>query len=158
MPIEIEHKYLVVEDKWISVKPAKSMHIRQGYLQSEANHTVRIRTTGNQGYITVKGLTTGSSRPEFEYEIPYQDAIEMLNLFCISVIEKTRHYVSVSGNTWEVDVFEGNNTGLIIAEIELLSEEQYYVLPPWVGLNVSDDFRYANVNLAANPFSTWPCI
>jgi len=157
MAIEIEHKYLVEKDKWRSVKPAKSVHIRQGYLQSEANHTRRIRTAGKQGYITVKGLTKGSSRPEFEYEIPYADALEMLNLFCISVIEKTRHYVSVADNTWEVDEFEGDNTGLIIAEIELLNEDQYYVLPPWAGLNVTDDFRYANVNLAANPFGTWPC-
>jgi CYTH domain-containing protein len=104
----------------------------------------------------VKGSSRGNARPEFEYEIPLEDALQMLQLFCSSVIEKTRHYVNVTNNIWEVDVFEGANTGLIVTEIELQSDDETYTVPPWAGLNVSSDHRYANVQLAATPYSSWP--
>jgi CYTH domain-containing protein len=114
-----------------------------------------VRTKGQVGYITIKGKTIGASRPEFEYEIPLADANQLIAKFCSNVIEKTRHYVFSKNNTWEVDVFDGLNQGLIVAEIELNSEEELYQKPDWVTKNVTDDTKYANSNLCIKPFSTW---
>ncbi|MNQ93266.1 CYTH domain protein [compost metagenome] len=129
--------------------------IRQGYLQTDPNKTIRVRTKGNQGYLTIKGKAVGASRLEFEYEIPVDEANELLDKFCSNLIDKTRYDVVHEGKTWEVDVFSGLNEGLIVAEIELTSEEETYTLPVWVGENVTSDMRYANSNLAVTPFSNW---
>ncbi|MBA3971194.1 MAG: CYTH domain-containing protein [Bacteroidetes bacterium] len=155
MPIEIEHKYLVKQDLWKAIVPEKSIEIKQAYLLTDPKKTIRIRTKGNQGYITIKGKSIGASRPEFEYEIPFDDACEMITKFSISLIEKTRHYVNFGNKLWEVDEFKGPNIGLIVAEIELANENEGYTIPEWVDKNVTDDQRYANSNLSLKPYGTW---
>jgi CYTH domain-containing protein len=155
MAIETEFKFLVHKDLWNQVIPNKSLEIRQGYLYSDESKTIRVRTKGAKGYLTIKGKTSGASRPEYEYEIPYDEAIELLNLFCSEQIEKTRHEVLFAGNKWEVDVFQGANEGLIVAELEVESETDAFEKPSWIGENVTDDSRYANANLIKNPFVNW---
>ena len=155
MATEIEHKYLVIKDIWKKIIPNKSVEIRQAYLLTDPEKTIRVRTKGNSGFITIKGKSNGSSRLEFEYEIPIEDAIELINKFCSNLIEKTRHIVIHDNNTWEVDEFKGLNAGLIVAEIELASEDEKYSIPNWIDKNVTEDIRYANSNLSINPFMTW---
>lgn len=155
MIIEIEHKYLVHHELWKQIVPGKTVPIRQAYLSKDPEKTVRIRVAGEKGFITIKGKSVGASRPEYEYEIPLEEANELIDKFCNNLIEKTRHYVLHENKTWEVDVFEGLNAGLIVAEIELLSEDEVYEKPHWVDRDVTTDKRYANSNLTVNPFSTW---
>lgn len=155
MATEIEHKYLVNLDIWKSIIPKISFEIRQAYLQTDPEKTIRIRTKGKHGFITIKGKNVGASRLEFEYEIPIADANELINKFCSNLIEKTRHIVTHEGNDWEVDEFKGLNDGLIVAEIELTDESEKYSIPNWVGKNVTDDLRYANSNLTIKPFKSW---
>jgi CYTH domain-containing protein len=155
MTVETEHKYLVNKELWKPEIPELSLKVKQAYIYSDAEKTIRVRQMGSMGYITIKGKTTGASRPEFEYEIPLSDALEMIEQFCSNAIEKTRHYISYLGYTWEVDEFEGLNKGLIIAEIELSNENESYELPQWVGENVTADHCYANSNLSVHPFTKW---
>ncbi|MCJ0742382.1 CYTH domain-containing protein [Pedobacter montanisoli] len=155
MAIEIEHKYLVNLDIWKNIIPDKSVEIRQAYLQTDPEKTIRIRTKDKSGFITIKGKTVGASRLEFEYEIPIADANELINAFCSNLIEKTRHIVTHDSNIWEVDEFKGLNEGLIVAEIELTSEDEKYSIPNWLDKNVTDDPRYTNSNLTIKPFKAW---
>lgn len=155
MGVEIEHKYLVDESEWLRVSASDKVQIRQGYLQTDPEKTIRVRTKGNQAFITIKGKAEGASRLEFEYEIPLTDANELLNKFCSNLVEKVRHQVIHAGKIWEVDVFTGLNAGLIVAEIELQGEDESYAIPNWVTKNVTSDHRYANSNLAVAPFSKW---
>lgn len=155
MPTETEHKYLVNHELWRQVVPNKSICVKQAYLLTDPNKTVRIRTMDNCGFITIKGKTVGASRPEFEYEIPIDEANELIDSFCTDLIQKTRHYINYENQTWEVDVFEGQNLGLIVAEIELDDENEHYLKPNWITENVTDDRRYANSNLSLKPFLTW---
>ncbi|MBS1634930.1 MAG: CYTH domain-containing protein [Bacteroidetes bacterium] len=155
MAIEIEHKYLVDMNLWKLVKPEKSVDIKQAYLLTDPDKTIRVRTKGAQGYITIKGRAVASSRPEFEYEIPLEDAHELIRYFCTNLVEKTRHLVTFEGKTWEVDEFHGANNGLMVAEIELNAEDEVYAKPAWVGNNVTADSRYANSQLAVKPFMSW---
>ena len=155
MAIEIEHKYLVKHDLWNKVIPQRSVKIIQGYLSSDPNKSVRVRSLDQKGFITVKGIATGAKRLEFEYEIPFNEALELLSGFCDRLISKTRHYVLCESMTWEVDVFDDANEGLIIAEIELASEDEVYSKPDWIDLEVTHDYRYSNSNLVHNPYSTW---
>ena len=155
MPTEIEHKYLVIKDIWEKVIPDKSVEIKQAYLLTDPEKTIRIRTKGNAGFITIKGKSSGASRLEFEYEIPIEDANDLINKFCSNLIEKTRHIVINDNNTWEVDEFKGLNAGLIVAEIELNSEDENYLIPDWIDKNVTEELKYANSNLSIKPFSTW---
>lgn len=155
MPTETEHKYLVDKKLWKQIKSDNRVVIRQGYLSTDPDKTIRVRTSGEKGFITIKGKTVGATRPEFEYEIPLSEANQLINDFCKNIVEKTRHYVNYENKTWEVDVFEGLNSGLIVAEIELESEDELYARPDWVGLNVTTDNRYANSNLSVKPYSTW---
>lgn len=155
MPIEIEHKYLIKPELWKKISPEKSIEIRQGYLLTDPEKTIRVRTKGNKGYLTIKGKPTGASRLEYEYEIPISEANELINKFCSNVIEKIRHIVVYETKTWEVDEFKGLNEGLIVTEIELASEDEHYSLPDWVDKNVTDDTRYANSNLSIKPFTSW---
>lgn len=152
MPLEIERKYLVVGDGWKTVEP---IELRQGYLNSDKSRTVRVRVTNEDAYLTIKGITTGISRPEFEYSIPLEDAEQLLLLCSDSIIEKRRYVLPIGGLVWEVDEFFGSNAGLLIAEVELESENQPVTLPDWVGQEVSADARYYNSALAKTPFSTW---
>lgn len=155
MIIEIEHKYLVKHELWKQIVPGKSVPIKQAYLSKDQSKTIRVRVAGEKGFITIKGKSVGASRPEYEYEIPLPEANELIEKFCSGVIEKTRHYVQHENKTWEVDVFDGLNKGLIVAEIELNSEDEIYSKPAWIDRDVTTDRRYANSNLIVNPFSTW---
>ncbi len=155
MVVEIEHKYLVKREQWEKIVPHKSLEIKQAYLLTDPDKTIRVRTKGEQGFLTIKGKTVNSSRLEFEYEIPIADANELISKFSSGVIIKIRHLVMENGHTWEVDEFKDLNEGLMVAEIELTSEEEKYALPSWIGENVTDDLKYANSNLSIHPFTKW---
>jgi adenylate cyclase len=154
MPTEIERKFLVKGDEWRSL--GKGTLYRQGYLATKKGCSVRVRLVGDRGYLTIKGLTEGISRAEYEYLIPAEDAREMLDTLCDrALIEKTRYRVEYSGLIWEIDEFVGENQGLIVAEVELKDANQPIDLPNWIGKEVSDDPRYFNVNLVQYPYSQW---
>jgi len=154
MAKEIERKYLLRSDEW--KKLAEGMHCRQGYLSTVKERTVRVRTIGEKAFLTIKGVSKGITRLEFEYEIPTEDANEMLDELCERpIIEKFRHKIAHAGLVWEVDEFHGANEGLVVAEVELTSIDEAFDLPPWVGEEVSGDPRYFNANLVANPFMNW---
>lgn len=154
MSREIERKYLVVGESWRS--PGTAIRLRQGYLSTVKERTVRVRVAGDAGHLTVKGITRGATRTEFEYEIPVADADLMLDELCERpLIEKTRHLVVHGDLTWEIDEFGGVNKGLVIAEVELEDEAQPIELPAWVGDEVTADPRYFNSNLIAHPYSRW---
>jgi adenylate cyclase len=151
---EIERKFLVQGDGWL--EGAKATRLRQGFLSTDPERTVRVRTAGSRAWLTIKGKTVGARRVEYEYEIPLSDAEQMLDSLCERpLIEKTRYEVPVRGHTWEIDVFEGDNAGLIIAEIELQDEAETFEVPSWVGEEVTDDARYFNSNLVREPYATW---
>lgn len=155
MGVEIERKFLVVSDTWKS-HVVSEKRIVQGYLAHTDATTVRVRVKGETAYITIKGTSSGISRSEFEYEIPVADAEAMLAQMAQGpVIDKVRHLIEVDGHTWELDVFAGDNAGLVMAEVELSDAEEAFTVPDWAGLDVSDDPRYYNVNLAAHPFREW---
>ena len=155
MAIEIERKFLVKEDKWRSL--ASGQIYRQGYILTEPGRTVRVRIIGNQGYLTIKGPgKLGGARLEFEYPIPVADAQEMLQILCTQpIIEKTRHKIPIGDLIWEVDEFHGQNQGLILAEVELQSEDQSIQIPDWIGEDVTRDRRYFNAYLATHPYREW---
>ena len=153
MAIEIERKFLVRNNYW-QEKAETGLPCRQGYLCAEHGKTVRVRTLGARAFLTIKGKTHGLSRAEFEYEIPVDDAEALLQM-CDQRIEKTRYLVPHENHTWEVDVFEGENKGLILAEIELKSEDETFILPDWIGDEVSGDPRYYNAQLSRHPFTRW---
>ncbi|MEW6708785.1 MAG: CYTH domain-containing protein [Candidatus Riflebacteria bacterium] len=151
---EIERKYLVKSDEF--KKLAKGTSYRQGYLSTVKERTVRVRTIDDKGYLTIKGITVGASRVEYEYEIPAKEADDMLSNLCEKpLIEKNRYKIPFAGLTWEVDEFFGDNDGLIVAEVELESEDQKIEKPAWVGEEVTTDPRYFNSNLTKNPFKNW---
>jgi CYTH domain-containing protein len=152
---EIERKFLVQGDTWR--KLATPTKYRQGYLSAVKERVVRVRTIDRQGFLTIKGITTGFTRKEFEYEIPFSDAEDLLDSLCERpLIEKNRYRITIGDLVWEVDEFFGANAGLVIAEVELKSEDQVVELPDWIGKEVSGDPRYFNSNLIAQPFTTWP--
>jgi len=154
MAKEIERKFLVKRDSWRGQEAGK--RYRQGYLSTVKERTVRVRTAGEKGYLTIKGISVGASRSEYEYEIPVADANEMLDRLCERpLIEKTRYRVPHDGLVWEIDEFEGENSGLIVAEVELEDEHQSVTLPDWVGQEVTRDPRYFNANLVGKPFGKW---
>ncbi|RZL15959.1 MAG: CYTH domain-containing protein [Pedobacter sp.] len=156
MGIEIERKFLVKKDLWDALPKLEQKDYKQGYLLNKDDRVVRIRIAGDQGYITIKGVASGISRLEFEYPIPKSEAEEMLAHFKPESTEKTRYRIPGGNNlTWEVDVFSGANQGLIVAEIELLSEDQTFDLPDWIDVEVTDDERYSNSSLALHPYITW---
>jgi len=151
---EIERKFLVKGDSWRA--RAKGTTYRQGYLNSVKERTVRIRTVGDKAFLTIKGLTVGATRTEYEYEIPMADCNAMLDTLAERpLIEKKRYKVGFGGLTWEVDEFFGDNAGLIVAEVELKSEEQTLKKPDWIGEEVTRDPRYFNANLIKHPYSKW---
>jgi adenylate cyclase len=154
MAKEIERKFLVDMNKW---KPEqKGTAIKQGFIPAAGHTAVRIRISGDEAYLTIKGKNTGSERSEFEYSIPLSDAEQMLQELCERpFIEKTRYRMNYSGNIWEVDVFHHDNEGLIVAEVELDSVDQKIDLPSWVFREVTHDPRYYNINLVKHPFKLW---
>jgi adenylate cyclase len=155
MPVEIERKFLVTGSWQEIAKNCKGLDVRQGYLCKDSNCTTRIRTMNNTGILTIKGKGTGISRPEFEYEVPLAEANELLMMCSGSIVEKTRYFVPVGGKTWELDVFKGDNEGLVVAEIELGSEDETFELPAWAGEEVTHDKRYGNSSLSQNPYKNW---
>lgn len=155
MGTEIERKFQVTGDGWKAGASPGIRH-RQGYLCSDKERTVRVRIAGEKATLTVKGLTQGSSRPEFEYPVPLADAEELIGMCERPLVEKTRHRVVHGGLTWEIDVFEGDNAGLVLAEVELERPDQPVSIPPWAGPEVTDDPRYYNVNLAKHPLRRSP--
>lgn len=146
MAVEIEHKYLVKNDNYKSMSTSHT-HILQGYLSREPERTVRVRVRGDKGYLTVKTKNVGASRKEYEYEIPVEDAYQMLDICLSPVLDKTRYLVPDSDHVWEVDEFHGDKEGLVTAEIELASENETYVLPLFIGENVTGKPQYYNSNL-----------
>jgi len=153
MATEIERKFLVNRKLWQPTVQGEK--IAQGYLQHDVNKVVRVRVKGNQGFLTVKGKNNGISRLEFEYEIPLSDADELLRLCDAGVIEKTRYEIPYKGFVWEVDDFQGENKGLLLAEVELDSTLEEPVFPAWILEEVSHDKKYFNSYLSENPFGTW---
>ena len=155
MPIEIERKFLVTGEEW-RLWVDDGADYCQGYIGTHSGVTVRVRTAGEQGFITFKGPRSGISRAEYETVIPHQEAAEMLELLCDKpLIKKHRYLVKHDGFIWEVDEFAGDNAGLVIAEIELQDENQHFALPTWVGEDVSEDPRYTNLQLTRHPYSCW---
>ena len=154
MGIEIEKKFLLTGTEWKQL--ATGTAYRQSYLNSVKERTVRVRTINDQGFLTIKGVSVGATRLEYEYEIPLEDANALLDELCEKpLIEKNRYKISFSGFTWEVDEFFGENDGLVVAEIELESENQVFDKPEWVGEEVTGDSRYFNSNLINNPYTKW---
>ncbi len=155
MALEIERKFLVKGDFKASV--VKSVRITQGYLSSVPERTVRVRVKGDRGFITVKGIGSGSgaSRFEWEKEIPADEAMEMLKLCETGVIDKTRLLVPAGKHVFEVDEFHGDNEGLTVAEVELSSEDEEFVRPEWLGEEVTGDVRFYNSMLMKNPYKNW---
>lgn len=155
MATEIERKFLIRDDRWRQQADA-GQRIAQGYLIGARDASVRVRIEGDQANLNIKSATLGIYRQEYEYPIPLEDAREMLDNLCEKpVIDKVRYHVSHAGHLWEIDVFEGENAGLVVAEIELDSEDEAFEQPDWLGEEVSDDVRYYNVSLVKHPYKDW---
>lgn len=152
MGTEIERKFLVVGVAW---KSAKASRICQGYLNRDPRRTVRIRVDGYKAWITVKGITIGATRAEFEYRIPREDADALLQSCEGPLVEKSRRRIRHAGHLWEIDEFHGANAGLVVAEVELENEADTLKLPSWIGAEVTHDPRYFNSNLVDHPYCSW---
>lgn len=155
MAVEIERKFLIKNQQWRLLAGAGCL-IRQGYLSDHPERTVRVRVSGEQAWLTIKGKTQGIARLELEYTIPVSDAMQLLDQLCLKpLIEKYRYQITQGDLVWEIDEFLGENSGLLVAEIELSSVEQSFDRPDWLGDEVSDDPRYFNSALIQQPFSNW---
>lgn len=152
---EIERKYLVDEIKWQQMDKPRGQRYRQGYLSTDPNKTIRIRQTTEKGFLTIKGLSIGAARHEYEYEIPFDEAKELLDKFSISELSKIRYKIFIDNKIWEVDEFFGDNIGLIIAEIELSSEDENFDIPAWIDKEVTGQEKYYNSNLTIEPYKYW---
>ena len=154
MALEIERKFKVANAGWRDTV-TRSTSLRQGYLSTKPEATVRVRLENGVGTLTIKSKTRGISRSEFEYDIPNSEATQLLQLCEGPLIEKIRHLVIIGEHTWEIDEFSGDNQGLIIAEIELSSEDESFKKPGWLGKEVSHDARYYNSSLVIHPYNQW---
>jgi adenylate cyclase len=154
MAIEIERKFLVINDEY--KRNVRGILYRQGYISIDVQRIVRVRIAGDRAFLTIKSLVSETTRLEFEYDIPVSDAVEMLDKLCIkSIIEKYRYELTVDGQLWIVDEFLGDNADLVVAEIELASEDQPFTKPTWAGAEVTGDARYLNARLVIEPFKFW---
>lgn len=153
MSTEIERKFLVDTRVWHPM--GRGVEYRQGYLSSRKERVVRVRIAGRRALLTIKGETRGYARLEFEYPIPLTDAEQLLDLCERPLMEKTRHTERHGDHDWEIDVFHGENDGLVLAEIELAAEREVFLRPAWLGAEVSGDPRYFSSNLASRPYRTW---
>lgn len=151
---EIERKFLLRDDSWRQNSQSKSL-FRQAYLNSDPERTVRVRIQDELAFLTIKGKTDGITRSEFEYAIPLADARQLLALCETEALEKYRHTLDYQGHRWEIDEFVGVNAGLVVAEIELVDEQESFIHPPWLGEEISHDPRYFNSALSRKPFSRW---
>ncbi len=155
MATEIERKFLVLNDRW-RAQAAPGVRYRQGYISGSKNASVRVRIEGEVARLNIKSATLGVTRREYEYTIPASDAEEMLTHLCDTpLIDKLRYHLRHGEHLWEIDVFEGDNAGLVVAEIELSREDEPFARPDWIGQEVSHDARYYNVCLAQHPFRNW---
>ena len=153
MPLEIERKFLVVSDDY--QKNSKSLDIKQAYLSTEGDMVIRVRIEGIQASINIKSKKSERVNHEFEYVIPLDESQSLIRMSPYPLIKKTRHVLEYKGNIWEVDEFHADNKGLTVAEIELDDENENFEIPPWVGKEVTADYRYLNSNLVQNPFRCW---
>lgn len=155
MGIEIERKFLVINDLWRNEADA-GLDVIQGYFTTNRDCSIRIRLSGDKANLNIKSATLGITRTEYDYAIPAADAREMLDHLCSKpLIEKKRYHVRHGRHLWEVDVFSGANAGLVVAEIELAHNDEPFLKPDWVGTEVSDDHRYYNVCLVQHPYIQW---
>lgn len=159
MLVEIERKYLVKNEDFLNMA-SHHLSIKQGYLNADKSRNVRVRILGQKAYLTIKGESSesGLTRFEWEQEIDLEDANSLLTLSLPSIISKQRFYVNYGNHTWEIDLFHGDNKGLVLAEIELQSESEEFLLPSFIGKEVSGDKRYYNSYLSKHPYTTWPKI
>lgn len=155
MAREIERKYLIDLEKWQKVEKVPGQYYRQGYLLTDPRKTIRVRMTEGKGFLTIKGISVGATRLEYEYEIPTTDAKELLDNFSDAELFKIRYIIEFKNKVWEVDEFLGDNAGLFIAEIELKSENEVFDLPDWVTEEVTEEEKYYNSNLSINPYKNW---
>jgi len=150
---EIERKFLVHGDAW---REGDGVEYRQGYLNTDKERTVRVRSAGDRAWLTIKGITRGATRAEYEYEIALEEGRQLLDELCAKpLIEKRRYRVTHDNLIWEIDEFFGDNEGLVVAEVELMSEDQAFEKPPWAGEEVTGDPRYYNANLVEKPYKQW---
>lgn len=155
MAVEIERKFLLSSERWRATV-TRSVEIVQGYIAESDTASVRVRVADQNGSLNLKGLTLGITRKEYEYDLPVAEAREILAELCAArVITKTRHHAEHEGHNWEIDEFAGRNTGLVVAEIELSSENEVFARPEWLGEEVSGDPRYYNLRLVEQPYGTW---
>ena len=155
MGLEIERKFLVRDDAW-RAQAVRSLRLRQGYLANTARSSVRVRSSGDTAWLSVKSMTRELVRLEFEYRIPVAEAAQMLDALCEPpLLDKVRHYVPVGRHEWEVDEFLGDNAGLVVAELELDAPDERYEPPAWLGAEVTHEARYYNFNLVARPYAAW---
>jgi adenylate cyclase len=155
MATEIERKFLVAGDDWRALV-RESRHMIQGYLANTERGSIRVRVSGARASLNIKSMTLGVTRTEFDYAIPPADARTIQDTLCMRpLIEKTRHYVTDAGHDWEIDEFEGENAGLVVAELELNKDDENFARPAWLGREVSDDPRYYNVCLVERPYCRW---
>jgi len=155
MGIEIERKFLVNKEIWESIPKEKGEFYKQGYISTEPSRTIRIRLTEKEAFLTIKGSSSGISRAEYEYAIPQEDAQQLLENFCSNIISKIRYKIMYHNHLWEVDEFLEDNAGLLLAEIELISENEHFDFPEWLGEEVTQDKRFYNSYLSQNPFKNW---
>lgn len=155
MGIEIERKFLVNHDQWEQLEKPVGEFYRQGYLLTDPQKTIRVRQTSDKGFLTIKGISVGATRAEYEYEIPFEEAKELLDQFAVAELSKVRYKIAIENHIWEVDVFSGKNEGLIVAEIELKSEDEEFVLPTWIDREVTGEEKYYNSNLVTKPYKDW---
>ncbi|MEK7258366.1 MAG: CYTH domain-containing protein [Pseudomonadota bacterium] len=154
MAVEIERKFLVHQERLPTLP--EGTRLCQGYIPTLNRTTVRVRLSGTRAYLTLKGPSNGLSRTEFEYEIPALDAQQMIDQLCAGgTVDKMRYEIEHEGMLWELDIFSGENSGLVVAEIELLHEDQPFIRPDWIGEEVSTDPRYSNLALLQNPYLRW---
>ncbi len=155
MALEIEHKFLLKNNDW-KKDIKKSFNYKQGYLISDSKKSVRIRTSNNKAWLNIKSATIGTHRQEYEYEIPFIEGEEILNTLCEKpLIEKIRHLVPYEQHIWEIDVFYGENEGLVVAEIELTEIGEHFLKPAWIDKEVTNDLRYYNNQLCKLPYKNW---
>ncbi len=155
MAIEIEHKFLIISNSWKNFVE-RSSDYKQGYLVSDASRSVRIRLSDNCAWLNIKSATIGIARQEYEYEIPREDGLKMLDSLCEKpFVEKTRYFVPNGKHLWEIDVFSGDNDGLVVAEIELSEVGEHFDRPSWLGKEVTEELKYYNNSLCKHPYKHW---
>lgn len=155
MPVEIERKFLVVDDTW-RWEVSRHRAMQQGYLGAPGGKaSIRVRLEGKRALLNVKAAVMGAVRAEYEYEIPIDEGREMFENLCIGRLQKTRHYIDRDGLTWEIDEFHGDNDGLVVAEVELINPQQEIARPSWLGREVTEEPKYYNHSLSLKPFRAW---